>query len=612
MCNTNESMVQVKTCLPSNPSVVMGDAGTKPLVINPNLPQSNAFSAYGYIPVKIAENYFKPEYRGVSTPPPDPFFTALDAITTNEVEGITALLRNYFPSYIKSVSQQQIEYYQEANPNFDPNQSYSPSNAPFYTRQRTITVIVEMFADKKLSDVVAQVNLKEGGIRVWKPVINGSDLSISTVSYTKRLASGNFTKKPQLTIVEEYRVASFLGQYGLGRTVGTFSLLPGEKTTIRIKTYRDVTSTRSQSENIIDSQSKESFDELEKFVQEEKGSTSSSTTAKEAKLGFSFSPAKLVGLNIDGSGSISNSSTRTSNAQALNKALDKHTNKSNANRQVSISTSSTETVKEGDETSTEREIVNYNKSRVLNFIFRQLHQDYINITYLADIKIAFSTGTEDSLRVVSLEELSDLLDEIVDVSTYVQNKDYVTKDLLKHYVRIKNTNNKLFSFLEQAEDKLYFPTSSTMLSETVKYWRKANVQDEYDRDGINVAVEGVILNVQKTTLKTSSVLVEALLGQADALDCFNLQIQDSESQKGYMELQERAKRLSIEESRASKEQDKVAAEVEKLEAERAKIAAEAALITNVIGSADVAAKVELAKEMYSKCCPNGTTPHLVP
>jgi hypothetical protein len=70
--------------------------------------------------------------------------------------------------------------------------------------------------------------------------------------------------------------------------------------------------------------------------------------------------------------------------------------------------------------------------------------------------------------------------------------------------------------------------------------------------------------------------------------------------------------LTIEENRAANEHDKVAAEVEKLEAERAKIAAEAALITNVIGSADVAAKVELAKEMYSKCCPNGTTPHLIP
>ena len=120
------------------------------------------------------------------------------------------------------------------------------------------------------------------------------------------------------------------------------------------------------------------------------------------------------------------------------------------------------------------------------------------------------------------------------------------------------------------------------------------------------------MNVQKTTLKTSSVLAEAILGQVDALDCFNLQIQDSESQKGYMDLFEREQRLKIEESRAANEHDKVAAEVEKLNAERAKLAAEAVLITDVTGSADVVAKVELAKEMYSKCCPNGTAPHLIP
>ncbi|MBK8474245.1 MAG: hypothetical protein IPL33_19900 [Sphingobacteriales bacterium] len=38
-----------------------------------------------------------------------------------------------------------------------------------------------------------------------------------------------FEARPTLFIVEEYRVASFLGDYGAGKTLNTFSLLPGEK-----------------------------------------------------------------------------------------------------------------------------------------------------------------------------------------------------------------------------------------------------------------------------------------------------------------------------------------------------------------------------------------------
>lgn len=40
--------------------------------------------------------------------------------------------------------------------------------------------------------------------------------------------------KPTFLIVEEYRLSNFLGQYGAGRTVKTFSLLPGESTTISV------------------------------------------------------------------------------------------------------------------------------------------------------------------------------------------------------------------------------------------------------------------------------------------------------------------------------------------------------------------------------------------
>ena len=43
---------------------------------------------------------------------------------------------------------------------------------------------------------------------------------------------------PAFFLVEVYGISSFLGDYGLGRTVKTFTLLPGETTTMSLRTWK--------------------------------------------------------------------------------------------------------------------------------------------------------------------------------------------------------------------------------------------------------------------------------------------------------------------------------------------------------------------------------------
>ena len=47
------------------------------------------------------------------------------------------------------------------------------------------------------------------------------------------------TPRPELMLVQHLVVRSYLGNYGAGRVVKTFSLLPGERTTITVKSFRD-------------------------------------------------------------------------------------------------------------------------------------------------------------------------------------------------------------------------------------------------------------------------------------------------------------------------------------------------------------------------------------
>ena len=58
---------------------------------------------------------------------------------------------------------------------------------------------------------------------------------------------------PRIAVVETWELRSYLGDYGLGRTLQTFSLLPGEKTTITIETWRTEAATREDSTSIFDS-----------------------------------------------------------------------------------------------------------------------------------------------------------------------------------------------------------------------------------------------------------------------------------------------------------------------------------------------------------------------
>jgi hypothetical protein len=69
------------------------------------------------------------------------------------------------------------------------------------------------------------------------------------------------------------------------------------------------------------------------------------------------------------------------------------------------------------------------------------------------------------------------------------------------------------------------------------FWRiKPDLQDSYSRDGgLEINVKGVILNVQTNTLRTPSVVADALLGQGEALDCFNTRLQDTAAMKAYIE-----------------------------------------------------------------------------
>src|SRR5207249_11419715 len=76
-------------------------------------------------------------------------------------------------------------------------------------------------------------------------------------------------KHPRLFLIETYRLSSYLGQYGAGRTINTFSLLPGEKTKISVKTYTKTDENAKSASSILDSVSDESTKDFENSLSTE-------------------------------------------------------------------------------------------------------------------------------------------------------------------------------------------------------------------------------------------------------------------------------------------------------------------------------------------------------
>lgn len=217
------------------------------------------------------------------------------------------------------------------------------------------------------------------------------------------------TPVPRLYLIESIKLTSFLGDYGAGRVVKTFSLLPGESTRISVKTFKQRESTRKESSSVLDSFTNESAQDLESSLEQEQSDQRSYKESFEyyadvkAKASWGWGSAS-VAAGVKGG----TNSAREEAVKNVSKAVEKHTSKASAKREVEINTSFEVSEKEGEERSVEREIENINLSRTLNFVFRQMNQAFISFLHLTDIRVGYFDGRRESRLEVPISALESL------------------------------------------------------------------------------------------------------------------------------------------------------------------------------------------------------------
>ncbi len=400
---------------------------------------------------------------------------------------------------------------------------------------------------------VAGTGLSEVQARVVIPVVRGAETrnvaAMLNQGYhlaTYRDLGGNIAARvvpdppaaarPRLLLVEIYRLSSFLGDYGAGRVIKTFTLLPGEKTKISVKTYTKTVTDAKSASSILDSFTQESAEEFEDQLSSEQSDKQNSTenfeyhAEAEASASWGWGSAKVSGGVKGGT-----TSAREEFSKNTKNATQKHSAKASAKRDVQVNTSYEVKSETGEETSVERAIENVNLSRVLNFVFRQMNQQFITVLHLTDVRVAFFNGHKEFAREVALPQLQSLLDEVVKPA----DQGFVRDAIVAQVEEIRDHRGVPAGFVETVD-----------LGDGAPYLRVKRDLISRHTDtlsGRTVEFFGIPTAVDSQVMRTEGIIVEALLGEASSLDGYAEELQRLEVRKRQAEVQ----KLEAEAARAA-------------------------------------------------------------
>jgi hypothetical protein len=341
---------------------------------------------------------------------------------------------------------------------------------------------------------------------------------------------------PQLMLVERYRISTYLGDYGAGRTLKTFSLLPGEETTISLSSYRRSKTERERASSILDSFTETAAREFERHVENEQWDREGFS----ASIGFSSTSSVSGGgggglnlgfFKIGGSAKASSRKhfeigtevAREEFSKNVTSAISKHAHESSTRRDVEINTNYESSTESGQSESVVRRIENVNLGRTLNFVFRQMNQEFHTVVHLVDVRVAFTNGGVRTnaagtnvrgltYREVPLSQFDDLLAEFVDADHHDDVRRLVETELSA----VTNYADRQQSMVERGEIR-------SLDGEVAReYLRVPRVTDAYEE----WEVPGVVVSAVTNVMRTEGVIVEALLGQSNALDSYSARLQE--------------------------------------------------------------------------------------
>ena len=480
------------------PMIRLDPDGSAP-VLSYSVPETSVYGGRSYIELDFPVSYFTAYTRRKPT-------TTADSLKDMDVDVVEARIDNYLSGTTDTLMFDLLETFGATT-----NESTFtlPQGFTLDSDDTTPPDGVAFSASEALNTSRIARNLMEGQRYVKVETMFG-DQEVRTYEEPNR-------PKPRLVLIETYRLSSYRGNYGAGDVLKTFSLLPGERTKISIKTYRRRESDAKSASSIFDSFSKESSKSFEKSVESEqsdkKGYQDSFGYHAKASLEANWGFGKAA---VSGGVKGSTSSSRNEFARNLSRAVGRHSAQASAKRDVQVNTSYEVKEQIGEETAIEREIENINVGRTLSFVFRQMNQEFISILHLVDVRLGYTNGYSDSYRETSIGDIDLLLEEVIVPSRRESVREVILDEL--KYIPDYQDNLQSFveekSFTDEKRKKIFHQTRI-----------RKDLKSEFKEKGFAIQVPGIILAVSRNTLRTEGIIVDSILGQGNALDDYSESLQ---------------------------------------------------------------------------------------
>lgn len=496
------------SCLAGEPLSKL-DTDGKAAILNYNLPQATTYEVVSLVKLSVKPELFRAEAR---KPPAGNYWDRLDAVrrdldlTPQRIQA-TLEARAYLP----------VDEVMNVGMNLASAELPTSSGVRFQAGNITVASRTTEFSTEYLANKIS-----EG----FQPVLYNRPSGKQAVRFVKRPREA----EPAIYMVMRMRMASFLGDYGAGQTLSTFSLLPGEKSVIEIRDYRHNATTKVSSQSVLDSYSESSMEDLQSTVETRTSAGSSAsetdTDAMSAEVGASgginLGIVKLGGDAGADASSVNTTTEAVSNqVDTLNSAVSHHVQTADTQRQIEINTDVTTTEISETEVTTTRTLENINRSRVLNSVFRQLLQDYFTITYLENVSFLFTNGYDTSRKTGTLASLDNFLASVLDSREAIEA---VRNEIYVQLCGIPDHTGTKVRFIEKVVEKATNCIEPGQGEREVSYVRKRR---DLKQSYLDKTVDGVILDVTHRVLRTPSVIVDAVLGQGEALDCYNQHLQEA-------------------------------------------------------------------------------------
>ena len=272
-------MPSLSSCTNLPPLVTLDPIG-KASILNYNLPQETCLNATGYVALRFDES------RANTPPiPDDNFWDTIVIKTPDEIRMLLVQELNL------AISREEKVLFN--NSLIKHHATVKVVNSSTGSNLRSISVDEDpkniLIAGVRMDSVIH--NITQG----FRPILQYDLYGEPMLSYLPPPAQ---QPKYRLILALHYRMCSYLGDYGAGKTIKTFSLLPGERTTITIRDYVHNELVSEKAENILDSFSVASTSSLQIIVSSSENHLNSSDQVDSAVQSGNWEAGIGIGLNL--------------------------------------------------------------------------------------------------------------------------------------------------------------------------------------------------------------------------------------------------------------------------------------------------------------------------